>query len=77
MRMVCVMENGYIFSETGNELSMTVYEHGTKHGHSIVKYPNGVLHYTGEYKDNEQIGIWKTYSIEGELVTTKDFGKAK
>ena len=62
------------FSDQGVELSMTVYKHGDKHGHSIVKYPNGALHYTGEYIDNVQVGIWKTYSIKGNMVDTKDFG---
>ena len=65
------------FSDKGIELSMTMYAHGDKHGHSIVKYPNGYLHYTGEYKNNQQVGIWKTYSTTGELLETKDFGEAK
>ena len=65
------------FSDKGIELSMTMYAHGDKHGHSIVKYPNGYLHYMGEYKNNQQVGIWKTYSPTGELLETKDFGEAK
>ena len=61
------------FSESGTELSMTIYNHGEKHGHTIVKYPNGNLHYTGEYSNNKPIGIWKTYSIEGEMITELDY----
>ena len=61
------------FSENGIELSMTMYQHGEKHGHSIVKYPNGNLHYSGEYKNGKKIGLWKTYSIQGELITEKDY----
>ncbi len=62
------------FSETGEELSMTMYEHGKKHGHSIVKYPNGVLRYTGEYADDQPVGIWKTYNTNGEMTNVKDYG---
>jgi antitoxin component YwqK of YwqJK toxin-antitoxin module len=62
------------YSETGNELSMTVYENGKREGFTIVKYPNGAIHYTGEYKNNKTVGIWKTYDEKGKLVTEKDFG---
>ena len=50
-----------------------MYQHGEKHGHSIVKYPNGNLHYSGEYKNGKKIGLWKTYSIQGELITEIDY----
>jgi len=63
------------FSELGVELSMTVYSHGEKHGHTIVKYPNGNLHYTGEYSNNKPIGVWKTYSIKGEMINELDYSK--
>lgn len=62
------------YSEKGEELSMTNYEHGVKEGHSIVKYPNGAIHYTGEYKKDKPVGLWKTYDISGKIVSTKDYG---
>ncbi len=62
------------YSEIGNELSFTVYENGKKEGFTVVKYPNGAIHYTGEYKNDKSIGIWKTYDEKGKLVTEKDFG---
>ncbi len=62
------------FSESGQELSTTMYYHGKKHGHSIVKYPNGVVHYYGEYDNDKKIGIWKSYKKTGELIEEKDFG---
>jgi antitoxin component YwqK of YwqJK toxin-antitoxin module len=62
------------YSETGNELSFTVYENGKKEGFTVVKYPNGAIHYTGEYKNDKSVGIWKTYDEKGKLVTEKDFG---
>ena len=65
------------YSEEGEELSMTNYEHGIKEGHSIVKYPNGSIHYTGTYKNDKPVGIWKTYDVSGKLATTKDYDKTK
>jgi antitoxin component YwqK of YwqJK toxin-antitoxin module len=62
------------YSETGNELSMTIYENGKREGFTIVKYPNGAIHYTGEYKNDKTVGVWKTYDEKGKLVTEKDFG---
>ena len=62
------------YSETGNELSITVYENGKKEGFTVVKYPNGAIHYTGEYKNDKSVGVWKTYDEKGKLVTEKDFG---
>lgn len=65
------------YSEKGEELSMTNYEHGIKEGHSMVKYPNGAIHYTGEYKEDKPIGVWKTYDPSGKLSSTKDYDKIK
>lgn len=63
------------YSESGIELSMTNYEHGIRQGHSIVKYPNGSIHYTGTYKDDKPAGIWKTYDATGKVVNVKDYDK--
>lgn len=65
------------YSEQGVELSMTNYEHGIKEGHSIVKYSNGSIHYTGKYHNDKPVGIWKTYDISGKLVSTKDYDQTK
>jgi antitoxin component YwqK of YwqJK toxin-antitoxin module len=62
------------YSETGEVLSTTHYEHGIKHGISFAKYPNGTLHYIGEYVNDKEVGIWKMYDEKGELLTEKDFG---
>jgi antitoxin component YwqK of YwqJK toxin-antitoxin module len=63
------------YSETGNELSFTVYEHGLKTGHTIVKYPNGAIHYTGEYRDNKAVGVWKIYDPNGKLTSEVNKGE--
>ena len=61
------------FSPNGDELSITHYIHGKREGHSIVRYPNGAIHYIGEYSNDKQIGIWKTYNEQGVLVDEKNF----
>lgn len=63
------------FSELGVELSIVVYNNGKKDGHTIVKYPNGTVHYSGEYLNDEPIGVWKFYNEEGQLSETKDYSK--
>ena len=64
----------YYYSENGMELSITDYSHGNRNGLTIVKHPNGALHYTGEYRDDQEIGVWKTYDQTGKLVNEKDYG---
>jgi len=62
------------FSEEGQELSVTTYEHGLREGFTVVKYPNGVLHYRGEYHNDQTVGIWTTYDEKGEFQSETDFG---
>ena len=62
------------FSETGIELTMTMYEHGIQHGHIIKKYPNGNLHYSGEFQNGKPVGVWKSHSIDGSSLPDKDYG---
>lgn len=63
-----------LFNEKGKEMSWTMYEHGKKHGHSFASYPNGKVHYVGEYWHDTLIGVWKTYDEKGKLVE-KDYGQ--
>lgn len=63
------------YSEDGKELSTTMYEHGMKHGHMIVKYPNGAINYHGEMYKDKKIGVWKNYDENGELISETDFGE--
>lgn len=62
------------YSEAGIELSITYYEHGKKHGHTIVKYPNGNLHYVGEYDNDKEIGEWQVYDENG-VKTVMDYNE--
>jgi antitoxin component YwqK of YwqJK toxin-antitoxin module len=59
------------YSETGDELSVTTYSHGLKNGFTMVKYPNGVLHYVGEYINDTMVGVWRTYDEKGKLLSEK------
>jgi antitoxin component YwqK of YwqJK toxin-antitoxin module len=60
------------FSEKGTLLSFTFYNAGKKNGYSLVKYPNGKIHYYGEYKDDQMVGEWITYDQQGQK-TVKNF----
>ena len=65
------------YAENGTELSFTLYDHGKKEGFSLVKYPNGRIHYRGEYQNDEMIGLWSTYDEKGNLITEKEYGERK
>jgi antitoxin component YwqK of YwqJK toxin-antitoxin module len=65
------------YAENGTELSFTLYDHGKKEGFSLVKYPNGKIHYRGEYQNDEMIGLWSTYDEKGNLINEKDYGDRK
>ena len=62
------------YAENGTELSFTLYDHGKKEGFSLVKYPNGRIHYRGEYQNDEMIGLWSTYDEKGNLISEKEYG---
>jgi antitoxin component YwqK of YwqJK toxin-antitoxin module len=62
------------YSENGNEQSITVYNNGMREGFSLVKYPNGAMHYRGEYRDDKMVGIWTTYDEKGKVINEKDYG---
>lgn len=65
------------YAENGTELSFTLYNHGKKEGFSLVKYPNGRIHYRGEYQNDEMIGLWSTYDEKGNLINEKEYGVRK
>ncbi len=54
------------YGEDGIERSVTFYKNGKRDGHTIVKYPNGRLHYTGEYALDEKVGEWIIYDEKGQ-----------
>lgn len=61
------------YDENGVNISMTEYRHGLKNGVSLVKYSNGGTQYTGEYENDIQVGVWKTYDVKGKLIDTRDY----
>jgi antitoxin component YwqK of YwqJK toxin-antitoxin module len=61
------------YYEHGQMNSMTYFVHGVKDGHSIVYHPNGAIHYVGEYKNDQKIGLWKSYDDKGELISEDEF----
>ncbi len=62
------------YSESGLELSVTMYENGKKEGFTVVKYPNGALRYRGEYLHDEMVGVWTTYDEKGTVASETDYG---
>ncbi len=54
------------YDKNGIELSMTTYTHNLKQGFSIVKHPNGVIYYRGEYNQDKKVGLWTFYNDKGE-----------
>lgn len=62
------------YAENGLELSITHFDHGIREGHSIVKFPTGIINYYGEYHEDKKVGVWKKYDEKGKLVEEKDFG---
>jgi len=63
----------YFYSEKGMKISMTEFKHGKKNGVSLHRYPNGMVHYSGEYEDDLQVGLWKTYDTDGKLVDSTNY----
>ncbi|MFM7007520.1 MAG: toxin-antitoxin system YwqK family antitoxin [Flavobacteriales bacterium] len=54
------------YSEKGTLLSFTFYQSGKKEGYSVVKYPNGKIHYYGQYQNDKMVGEWVTYDAKGQ-----------
>ena len=54
---------------------MTTYTNGLREGFSIVRYDNGMLFYRGEWRKDEKVGIWTTYSPSGEVVSEINYSK--
>jgi len=61
------------YSEKGNELSITFYSNGLKNGFTMVKYPNGRMHYRGEYRNDTIVGLWTTYDENGKITKEKNY----
>ena len=62
------------YSKDGRELSTTMFNHGVKHGHMVVKRENGALYYHGEMENGKKVGIWKNYDENGNFLNEDDFG---
>ena len=56
------------YDKNGIELSMTTYTHNLKQGFSIVKHPNGVIYFRGEYNQDKKVGLWTFYNDKGEKI---------
>jgi antitoxin component YwqK of YwqJK toxin-antitoxin module len=66
-----------LYTKDGIELSLTVYKDGQKDGYSIVRYPTGIVRYSGKYDMNQRVGEWRFYDQSGQLVKTEKFPEQK
>lgn len=66
-----------LYTQDGIELSITVYKDGIKDGHIIVRYPTGILRYSGEYDMDEPVGEWKFFDKSGQLIKTENYNDEK
>lgn len=62
------------YSMTGKELNSSEYLHDTLHGVSVVRHPNGAIHYVGEYRHGKKIGKWVFRNEDGSIKYEKEFG---
>lgn len=61
------------YAENGVQTSISIYSKGMRDGHIIVYYPNGALHYKGEYSKDKRVGEWAFYNKQGEIVKVENF----
>lgn len=63
------------YTPQGNEKSTSMYKHGLRHGHTIVKYDNGRIHYYGEWRNDKKHGTWKSYGKDGEVFSVEEWNE--
>ncbi|HRP52990.1 MAG TPA: hypothetical protein PLI97_05725, partial [Fluviicola sp.] len=63
----------FFYDESGREQSMTEYKNGKKDGFIFVRYPNGNMRYTGEFREDKEAGIWKFYDQSGNITEEKNY----
>ena len=63
----------YSYYETGIKWSEQSFKNGLKEGHSIVYYPNGKIHYSGQYANDKKTGHWIFYNEQGEITKEEDY----
>lgn len=63
------------YSLTGKELNSSEYLHGELHGVSVVRHPNGAIHYVGEYDHGKKIGKWVFRNDDGSIKYEEDYGQ--
>lgn len=63
------------YSEDGVELSMEIYVNGKRDGFTIVRYPNGVPRYTGNYSKDQKVGMWRFFDQSGKQTDSTNYSK--
>lgn len=63
------------YSLTGKELNSSEYLHDTLHGVSVVRHPNGAIHYVGEYDHGKKVGKWVFRNDDGSVKYEEDYSQ--
>ena len=73
-----IVETYYPNQSVKEQYSATISGRDTvKDGEYIIYYKDGNVWQSGTYKNNELIGIWKSYYINGNLEQESIFKKSK
>ncbi len=59
--------------ESGIKWSQTTFKKGLRDGKTASWYPNGNIRYIGNYMQEKQIGTWRYYDEEGNLIKTEKY----
>jgi antitoxin component YwqK of YwqJK toxin-antitoxin module len=61
----------YSYYEHGVKWSELSYVDGLKEGISMVYFPDGTVHYKGQYKNDKKVGTWTFYNEDGTVKNEK------
>ena len=62
-----------INQKTGRLKILKHYKNGLVHGKIIYYWDNGQIRVTGQYDQMKRVGIWKTYSPNGNLILEENY----
>jgi antitoxin component YwqK of YwqJK toxin-antitoxin module len=64
----------YWWHKNGNRSSVGQFdEEGKRFGRWIWWHENGIKQVEGDYRDDEPVGVWKSWNEDGKLVKDKDY----
>lgn len=64
-----------VFYDTGSLKSECTFVEGVREGHAKVYYPSGALKEEGDFHQDHKVGLWKSYSQEGDEISSENFSQ--